>query len=157
MEYTNRAFFVTTIVALLLPLAMMAEAQAAGVYKWTDESGQVHYGEKPPASDAEVKRVPIDKAPPSSANAQERLMEYQRELDSSMEERAKSEEEQAVAQKNKAIQQKNCETARSRLSKYDTAGRIYSKGGNGERQYLDEKQRAEERKQAQALVDKWCR
>lgn len=45
------------IPVLLLCLAASAEA---GVYKWTDANGKVHYSDQPPPA-AEVQKVPIRK------------------------------------------------------------------------------------------------
>ena len=157
MERAGVSLYVLRIISLSLSLAMLSGPVSAEVYKWTDENGQVHYDEHPPESGAEVKRMTIDHAPPSATNARERLEQYQKELDATTEEGEKREKEQAAAQNKREIQQKNCETAKARLNRYSAPGRVYQKGESGEREYLDEQQRADKRKQAQELVDKWCR
>lgn len=129
---------------------------SAGVFKWTDENGQVHYGERPPSTPGQVKQMRIENAPPSSTNAGERLEQYRKEWDASMEESAKRKEAQAAEEKKQELRKKNCDTAKTRLNLFETYGRIYRTGKDGERQFMDEQQRDAERDQAQALVNQWC-
>lgn len=44
--------------ALLAPMLILATAAAADVYKWTDERGKTHYGDRPP-EEAQAQRVEI--------------------------------------------------------------------------------------------------
>ncbi len=47
----NKPFFI-----ILLPFLMLAAASAASfaeIYKWTDASGKIHFGDKPPQQSAE--------------------------------------------------------------------------------------------------------
>ena len=55
------------MVAFLLGLAAVA-LHAGGVYKWTDENGQVHFGDAPPSST--TKREKLDAAVPKSATVE---------------------------------------------------------------------------------------
>lgn len=56
----------TSRALLLLMLALAAGTATAQVYKWTDEKGRVHYGEKPPPDKPAARIV----TPPSGAAAQ---------------------------------------------------------------------------------------
>ncbi len=140
----------------ILVLVLLSDLAFAGVYKWTDETGQVHYGERPPETPADVSEVTVEGAPPSAANAEEHLLQYQREWGEAMEEREKRKEEQARTKKKEEVRKKNCTSAKSRLSFYSRQHRIFHAGEDGEREYVNDQQRAAEREQAQNLVNKWC-
>ncbi len=62
----------------ILVFVLLSDLAFAGVYKWTDENGQVHYGERPPETPADVSEVTVEDAPPTAANAEERLLQYQK-------------------------------------------------------------------------------
>lgn len=143
------------IVAILV-LVLLSDQAFAGVYKWTDETGQVHYGERPPETPADVNEITVEGTPPSAANAEERLLQYQKEWGEAMEDRVKRKREQARTEKKKEVQKKNCTTAKSRLSFYSRQHRIFHTGEDGEREYVNDQQRAAAREQAQNLVNKWC-
>lgn len=59
--------------AVLLALAWPA---MAGVYRWRDSDGRMHYGDQPPAG-VQAEALPVDPAPPprSAADAERRLLE----------------------------------------------------------------------------------
>ena len=52
--------------ASLLALTATSVVFASDIYKWTDEDGNVHYGDKPMVSD-QPERVAIDSAPTDPA------------------------------------------------------------------------------------------
>ena len=73
-----RAFFVVSGERTAYPMGMrvsglilliaFATSASAGVYRWVDDSGQVHFGDRPPADGAEQVRLP-----PSSTYAPRQL------------------------------------------------------------------------------------
>lgn len=67
--------------ALVLLLCVGSGVAHAGVYKWVDEQGQVHYGSRPPSGQA-ANPVRIEKAPPADPYAQQRREKMQKQLDS---------------------------------------------------------------------------
>ena len=141
---------------VLLLLIVAAQPVAAGVYKWVDENGQVHYGERPPATN-QAKRMTLEGAPPPDPEAAERRERRELEDKTWKEERAKRKEEQARAREDAELRKRNCATARDNLNRYTIGGRIYRTDENGERYYVDDEERASQRQKAQAQVDEWCR
>lgn len=145
---------------VIILMVLTAQPLVAGVYKWVDENGHVQYGERPPAA-KEATKMRIEKAPVSGPSAQERLDQVRHERKSSTEdwykrkeEAAKQKEEEA---KDKQIQEKNCKMAKSRYNLYQTGGRIFNVDENGERHYVNDKNRESNQQAAKAEVDKWCR
>ena len=65
----------------------------------------------------------------------------------------KADEEKAQAAKNK----EGCESARRNLQLYQSGERIARRTDSGEREFLDEDQRAAEAAKAQKAVNEWCR
>lgn len=58
----SRSWLAIVLVAFALSMAMTAstDARAQHVYRWVDERGTVHYGEKPPSGGRSVTRLDIE-------------------------------------------------------------------------------------------------
>lgn len=59
-------FLTGVLAAALLASPLLAEA---GLFKWTDSSGKVHYGDRPPGDGSSVKAV---KPEPTAVNGKEK-------------------------------------------------------------------------------------
>lgn len=101
--------------ALLCSLPFLAQAE---IYKWTDENGQVHYTQQPPA-DLPAEHItpppppPID---PEKAQQQvEELIESQQTEESAEVKRQKVEQAEELAEQ---IREENCQIARDNLLVY---------------------------------------
>ena len=76
----------TARVSLLL-LALAIPEVLAQVYKWVDEAGRVHYGEKPPAGAKSSAVKPPPGAPAKGEDVQAREIEFrQRQVERQMDE-----------------------------------------------------------------------
>lgn len=64
------------ILALLLIMSASALV-AAGVYKWVDESGVVHYSDTPPASQRGARQIAMPPALPGAADAAQQRLRQQ--------------------------------------------------------------------------------
>ncbi len=53
----------------LLLIIFATQAVAGGVYRWTDEDGNVHFGDRPPRADTEKTDIPRHTEPPRRAPA----------------------------------------------------------------------------------------
>ncbi len=139
-----------TLVCLLNPCLGFAE-----VYRWVDERGRVHFGDKPPSEDAEM--IPVERAPPRDNALNERRKKQQRLLEVYSEERAEAREikakERAAQQRRKA----NCERARAYLSGAQNARFLFEQTDDPDNPHVysdAERQKAEAK--AQADVEHWC-
>ncbi len=155
------------IVMAVLLLLLWQTAQS-GVYRWTDENGKVHFGDRPP-QEQETEQVAVptggsqggaqegaeEESSPAPSNA-ERQETRQRLLDQYARER--DEKRQAAEQKKKeqAQRQQNCILAKDNLRGLEEHGRIYNLLPNGERYYLTAEEREQTLAKARAEVKRWC-
>ena len=148
------------ILSLFFSFMAVSSVNAAKVYKWVDEDGQVHYGSKPrdnSAKEIEIKNRYIDSgntAPPLSA--QERADKQQKFIN------ALDEENQSLsAEKRKKREQEErniarCNAARDQLKRREAASALYDLDEKGNRILLDKKQYEIAMAQARERVEKWC-
>ena len=151
MRYQAIAF------ALMLVLIGAATNAAGEIYKWTDEEGNVHFGDKPVAEDSE--RVAIRSRPTNPERVQSQVQ-------SRAEAAAKAAEEQAAAtpagptaeelQARLEERAKKCDTYRERLQRFVTSRRIYREDENGERVYMNEEEMQEAREKVENQVQEYC-
>lgn len=138
-------------------MILMTSLLQAGVYKWVDEQGRVHYGDKPVSDNAgEVKLKEQNSSEPSSLS-DSRIEKQQRFLRAREEERAEKKQALAEEKRKKAEAKRNCTRAKKEYDKYRYAGSIYEKSKDGERKYLSFKDREEYEKSLAAKVKKWCK
>jgi Domain of unknown function (DUF4124) len=158
-------------------LALPAEAQ----WKWKDKTGQVQYSDLPPPpgtpeqdiltrpNAASRRAGPAPNAPvsivssgtPASAAASSALVP--RTADPELEAKRKKAEADAAA-KQKAEEQRvaaakaeNCSRAKAQLTTLDSGIRIARANANGEREFLDDKQRADETKRTKDVISADCK
>ncbi len=146
------------IAVITLSLFCAASGALAGkVYKWTDSEGNIHYGERPPTSQA--REIDIPKAPPSSRNtapAGNSLQETNKLLETLQKERQQKAEKKATAEKERKALEANCSRSKRKLAGYRIGGRIYEVDEQGERSYLSDSDIQQRLEAAQKEVDKWC-
>lgn len=144
---------------LMLALLMCTTpALAAGgsVYKWTDEEGVTHFGDRQPTgSNAEQVNVRSGSSSPAAGSGrqspQERL--------SAIEERERNErqrqEETAEEEARRKQREANCATARSNLEIIRRNARIRTEE-NGETRYLEPDEIEEQRQQFERMARENC-
>lgn len=142
-----------TFLAILLP---PAGAISAEVYKWTDESGRVHYGDKPP--DEGAVQVEIREDPPPEHDMEERRQKRRRLLEIFNEDRRREKEERETARREEEKRSKRCAEARKRLEKIINASFLYEKTDDPRNpRVLTEEERSAETERLRRQVEKWCR
>ena len=137
--------------------AAVSGAAHAGLYKWTDSQGKIHYSDQPPSTDA---RSIGRSAPGTSAitrDAQQSLDEkdaaYQQRRKSADEARAKADAESEQAR----IKRDNCEKARNNLATLQNSARVYTTDSTGQRRYMDDASRTGAMASSQKAVQENCR
>ena len=135
--------------ALLVP----AYAQ---VYKWVDEKGVTHYGERPPqgkkAREVEQRLGNPGPAPGNSArqNWKDKDLEFRGR-------RIEAEQAQAKQQRQEAADRQTCNQARDRVAQMKTARRVYRLNEKGERVYQSDEEHQAAIAQLDRLVSERCR
>jgi len=135
--------------ALLLP----AFAQ---VYKWVDEKGVTHYGERAPQgrkAEAVEQRLANPGPAPDKAvqpDWKERELEFRRR-------RISSEQAEAKDKQQEASQRQACNQARDQLAQMKLARRLYRLDDKGERVYQSDEERNAATARLEQQVSERCR
>ncbi len=131
-------------ILLLTAMMIFASSAFAGLYKWVDDEGNVHYSQKRPANQ-QFERL---KAPPAAPENETPLFQSNKPADAP---------NKAVAEetaKNKKIREENCAQAKKSLASYQIYRRVRDKDGNVI--ILDDKVRATQIKRAKEAISSYC-
>ncbi len=143
---------------LLLVTLMVVTNVPAGIYRWVDESGQVHFGARPPADVGDSSEVVIRKqAPTAEPEPVDRKQQRDRYLEQRQRERAEKREQAAKQRQEKKQRKKRCSHARNLLQEYLEHGALYDRLPNNEKRYLSDQEREQEIAKARREVDRWCK
>lgn len=174
MARLSVALFAALAAALL---ALPAEAQ----WKWKDKTGRVQYSDLPPPAgtpDADILGKPgaqrrtiaappaVAASAPASATAAVAAASgalAPRTVDPELEARRKRAEAEHAAKvkaeedRIAAARADNCVRARSQLATLESGVRLVRSNQKGEREYVDDKQRAEETQRARDAIKSDCK
>lgn len=138
-------------------MLMITSLVQAGVYKWVDEQGRVHYGDRPISDNAGEVRIRDQGGSDPSADSVSRHEKQQRFLRAREEDREEKKRAQEKKKQKKVESKRNCKQAKKDYDKYRHAGAIYEKGKDGGRKYLSFKDREEYEKSLATKIKKWCK
>ena len=147
-----------SVLALSLSLAGTG---VAGIYKWVDEDGKIHFGDSPPAEQGAeaVKTAPGPNAE-DVQRSREKLDSLLKQQKSSASKRAREEKEQRKEQqaskREKEIRGQRCLTAQKNLQNLRWADGVYRVDEKGDRRFLGNKSRTEEIERARKQVEQYC-
>ena len=165
--------------SLVAVACLLLSTQAEAQWRWRDSRGQIHISDIPPPRDIPDKDVlqrpepavrKAAAAPPAAAASVAAAsapggvaMPAKAPVDAELEQRKrKAEQEQAARaeadkQKAAAIRKDNCQRAREQLATLDSGLRIARVKADGEREILDDDQRANEARRAREAIASECR
>lgn len=136
-------------------MLLVISPASAGIYKWTDSDGNIHFGDKPvDSSSATELNIRTDKTgvTNSSGNSEER--EYLlKKIEEDDQADAKNRKKRLAADKKR---RKRCDSYKIRYQKHIQSNRTYRMSPDGERTYLSDKQRAKKKKELSKGVSKYC-
>lgn len=161
---------------LVLSLALLAgAAQAQNIWKWRDANGVMQFSDHPPPNSVPAKdivsrpgtqaqRAPV--AADASASAPESAGSAAARTDAELEARKKklqadkaaadAERKQADKARVDAQRADNCKRAKAQLAMLESGVRVARPNEKGEREFLDDKARAEEVNRSRAAVGDNC-
>jgi hypothetical protein len=142
------------LMAGLLALAALP-AGADGIYRWADEQGRVHFGDRP--SSAQAREVHAARAPLRDPGSAERLDRQRRLLEAFATERREQAERAAQAREEADARTTRCAWAREEVRGLERGGRVYELDPDGNRRYLDDAGRNDALVRAREVVAQWCR
>jgi len=144
---------------LMLLLLCIFSASHAGVYKWTDKNGKVHYGDRPNSNQAtEVTIKPSSSpngAPKETIDNQKAIDNWLKARDVDRQENKKKEAERA---KEKAIQKQKCNELRTELADLEKGGVVwYDLDETGKRRFYSDKEIAQKIEAFRKTIKRNCR
>lgn len=142
---------------LVLPAIALALPASAEIYRWTDDTGETHFGANPPAG---VEAEPVSTSQTNTIENASRQSENEDEEEASQGEEPSDDqgdrEQNPEDQKEREeIRQQNCEAARQALKTLEQNARVQVME-DGERRYLSQEEKEAERERYEKLQDENC-
>ncbi|TAN72328.1 MAG: DUF4124 domain-containing protein [Gallionella sp.] len=144
----------------LFILLMLSGANAfAGLNKWVDENGKVHYSDQPPPANvkSETLRSTSAAASASAPAAPKTIAEREAELKKARQAKKEAAEKAAKEQAAAEAIEANCAAARQNLRTFQSGIRMAEVDAKGERSYLSDEQRQQRIAKAQQDVGTFCK
>jgi hypothetical protein len=116
---------------LFLACLYLGSNASAEIYKWVDDQGRTHYGDKP-ADEADSLQVDVSKKGHIASDA-DRSEKRQRLLDAMQEDRQRKQQQAEKQREQKQYAQRQCTIARDRLKQYESVGYLYRLDQDGNR------------------------
>ncbi len=141
---------------LILMLGVISPV-SAGIYKWTDSEGHVHFGDKPVNSEAatELNITINNNAGVTNSSGHKKDREYLlKQIEKDKEEKAEKRSKR-LAEANK--RKRKCDSYRASYQSHIQSNRSYFMSPGGERTYLSDKERLARKKKLSKGVSKYCR
>lgn len=153
---------IVTRISVMLPLVLASlaasVAYAGNVYKWTDDRGQVHYGERQPG-EYSTKELRLNTSPSPSRGHQDEHLQQRKRLLESYDKKRQVKREQAIKQQAQDEErQASCEEAQRNVSFFERAegSRLARPGTEGEVEWIDDDERASIRAYWREQVELHC-
>lgn len=134
------------LIAALLPMLATAE-----IYRWTDEQGRVHFGQRPVAGAETVQVKP--QVVERDAHTREREARTQRFYDARREEQQQA---AATAAAQRVERANECRELQRRLAQMPEGYRYYREGADGERIYYSDEETDTARRQLRERIAQRC-
>ncbi|GGC82588.1 DUF4124 domain-containing protein [Marinobacter halophilus] len=147
----NRKILMLTVLMAATP----SFAGAASVYKWTDESGVTHFGDRQPTgqnSEQVNVRSGTSRNPGNQRQSPQQQLDQLEEQQQAQQQRR---EESAVEEARRKQREANCATARSNLNVISSNARIRVEK-DGEMRYLSPEEIDEQRRQFEEIAAENC-
>lgn len=150
-----RKYAITCFVMLVVSASGIAFAN--DIYKWTDENGNIHYGDRP-TGDATEQRLAISSKSTDPSKVQARIQSSYATKEAANQAAANQPqaptEDEVRAQA--AERKQKCDTYKARLQKFVQSRRLYKQDEKGERVYLDEDEAQAARERVENQVQEYC-
>jgi len=127
----------------------------AEIYKWIDEQGKVHYGDKAVEDSKEID-VNISNRGHLKVN-ESREKKRRKLLKAFDDDRQRENKEKAKKKKKKKKLKRNCAISKDRLRVYERAGSLYDIDKNGNKVVLSNKEREKTLTELRKSINKHCK
>ena len=129
---------------LLTTMMIFASSAFAGLYKWVDDEGNVHYSQKRPI-DKQFKQLKAPAPAPKNSKSVYQLKAPEKQSNNVV---------AAETAKNEKLRGENCTAAKNNLKTYTLYRRIRDKEGNVTN--LDDNERAKRLEDAKQAISEFC-
>ena len=143
------------VTLLLAAWAFVISPCSAEIYKWVDEEGNVHFGDRPKNAEAEQLKLPAPAPPSPTPDRRDRLETQQRMLDVYREEREQKKQAVAEEKARRKRLEARCNAARDQLRNYKES-QLYDLTSDGERKFLTDSERQATIDELAAQIKKYC-
>jgi len=140
----------------LLTIALATSVQASEVFKWVDEEGVTHYGERAPM-DKDYSMIKTYGEVPSGAEDAKQRLEQQRSDKKMADEKGVDYAKQKKAADQQAmVRAENCKGAQNNLKTIQENARVRILGEDGEFRYLNDEERQKQIDTAKEMIAANC-
>ena len=147
---------------ILAGAILFSTSAFAAIYKWTDEQGNVHYGQQRPTTATSEKMNVQQHAPENTSTYNRPGSQKDAKSTDKSGNNAKPANEQKAEKKTETKAEKKkrlaaCEQARKSLKTMEEVGRIRAKDKDGNTTFLSQQQKEEKMKQSRKMLSKHCK
>ncbi|MBI5891412.1 MAG: DUF4124 domain-containing protein [Nitrosomonadales bacterium] len=142
-------------------LALVSLNARAGVHKWVDPDGTVHYSDtRPQNNDIETQAVRNvagkDLAEAPAASSPKSLAEREAEMKKARQEKMEAAEKQQQQDAQVQAKKSNCAAARENERTLEQSPRIVTYDEKGEKTYMEDSTRAQKLEEARRIIRESC-
>ena len=147
---------VIPVLVLFISTMLFSVSSHAGIYKWTDSEGNVHFGDKPQDDDSATEmNINTDKAGITNSSGNEEARKILlKTIDADRKRDAERDRELAEKQ---AKRQRKCERYKDEYKRHQRASHTYTKTPDGEYNYYSNEDHDALRAKLKKGVSKYCR
>ncbi|SFR86657.1 protein of unknown function [Marinobacter daqiaonensis] len=142
------------ILLVLFGLMLPSLVAAASVYRWTDENGVVHYGDREP-SGRSAEKVSVKSGTSRSSEERASPQAQVEAMEKNEAERTRRENESAVEEARRKQREANCQAAEANLQIIRSNARIRVEE-NGEQRYLTPEEIEEQKEKYKQVAEENC-
>jgi len=139
---------------LFLAIFISCNGYAAGIQKWADENGQVHYGDSPPAQ-TQTESIRVSRPPSNPGKALPRFTGSKDAEDAATE--TGSTKKQAQTETSEEVDNQQCAQAQKDLKTLNRSARIRLKLDDGTVRYMSQEEKDERRKITEEDIKQFCK
>jgi hypothetical protein len=150
---SNATLFIFNVIILT---ATSSPLQAAKVYKWIDEDGKTHYGDRTELQARDPQEVRIMKPPATDPSITSRQHRTEQLLKSYQKERSEKSARKEQAAAEKQDREAECLAAQNSKQKFERASSIYTLDDQGNRVYLSDEERTAAISEANQAIARLC-
>ena len=148
-----------TLLMAVFSITLLAGAAAASeIYTWVDQSGNIHFADRPDASNA-VQRLDISSQRTDNAVVRARI-EARRSAREAAKEKAAAEAQPEPGKdelrEQRMKREESCQAYRDQLDRFMRSQHLYRENEAGERHYLDEEEKLAAHARGRSKIKEHC-